>query len=110
MLVLTRKENESIRIGNDIEITLVRVRGGGVRIGIEAPRDVKVLRGELAEHPGDDDVAELRTATADDSVPVGQRPALSMAGPILPLRREPVTPASATVRRSDNPLAATVSA
>jgi carbon storage regulator CsrA len=37
-------------IGNDIKITLVRVRGNSVRIGIEAPRDVRVVRGELLVH------------------------------------------------------------
>ena len=47
MLVLTRKIGEEILIGDDIKITLVRVKGNGVRIGIEAPRDVAVLRGEL---------------------------------------------------------------
>ena len=49
MLVLTRKADEQIVIGDDIKITLVRVRGNSVRIGIEAPREVRVLRGELAE-------------------------------------------------------------
>ncbi|MDE0866389.1 MAG: carbon storage regulator [Rubripirellula sp.] len=48
MLVLTRKSDEQIVIGDDIKITLVRVRGNSVRIGIEAPREVRVLRGELA--------------------------------------------------------------
>ncbi len=47
MLVLTRKVNEQILIGDEIKITLVRVRGNTVRIGIEAPRDVRVVRGEL---------------------------------------------------------------
>lgn len=50
MLVLTRKMNEQILIGNDIKITLVRVRGNSVRIGIEAPREVRVVRGELTVH------------------------------------------------------------
>ena len=48
MLVLTRKADEQILIGDDIKITLVRVRGNSVRIGIDAPRDVRVMRGELA--------------------------------------------------------------
>ncbi len=47
MLVLTRKMDEQILIGNDIKITLVRVRGNSVRIGIEAPNEVRILRGEL---------------------------------------------------------------
>lgn len=51
MLVLSRKVNESIEIGDDIRITVVRVSPHQVRIGIEAPDSVKVLRGELAEEP-----------------------------------------------------------
>jgi carbon storage regulator CsrA len=47
MLVLTRKMDEAILIGNDIKITLVRVKGNTVRIGIDAPRDIRVVRGEL---------------------------------------------------------------
>ena len=48
MLVLTRKADEQILIGNEIKITLVRVRGNSVRIGIDAPKHIHVVRGELA--------------------------------------------------------------
>jgi carbon storage regulator len=48
MLVLTRKPNEKIRIGDDIVITVLRTKGKGVRLGIEAPAHIQVLRGELA--------------------------------------------------------------
>lgn len=47
MLVLTRKPQETIRIGKDITITVIKTKGQGVRIGIEAPSEVSVLRGEL---------------------------------------------------------------
>ncbi len=47
MLVLTRKADEQILIGDDIKITLVRVRGNSVRIGIDAPKNIRVVRGEL---------------------------------------------------------------
>lgn len=47
MLVLTRKLDESIRIGDDIRITVLRVKGNTVRIGIEAPKQVRVIREEL---------------------------------------------------------------
>ena len=47
MLVLTRKLQEEILIGDNIKVTLMRVRGNTVRIGIEAPRDVRIVRGEL---------------------------------------------------------------
>lgn len=48
MLVLTRKSKEQIRIGDDITITVVRLQGNSVRIGIDAPREMRVVRGELA--------------------------------------------------------------
>jgi carbon storage regulator CsrA len=47
MLVLTRKLDESIRIGDDIKITILRIKGNTIRLGIEAPRDVRVVRSEL---------------------------------------------------------------
>lgn len=47
MLVLSRKVGEEIKIGNDITITVVRIQGDKVRIGIQAPDDVKVYRSEL---------------------------------------------------------------
>ena|SRR5687768_17186628 len=47
MLVLTRKKDEQIRIGEDIIITVIRVKGKSVRLGIQAPRTEPVLRGEL---------------------------------------------------------------
>ena len=47
MLVLSRKPGEAIRIGDDIEISVIEVRGDTVRIGINAPRNVPVFRMEL---------------------------------------------------------------
>jgi carbon storage regulator CsrA len=47
MLVLTRKTQEKIQIGDNIVLTILRVKGQAVRVGIEAPRDVRVLRSEL---------------------------------------------------------------
>jgi carbon storage regulator len=47
VLVLTRKSNQSIMIGDDIEITVLAVMGEKVRIGIEAPRSVPVFRREV---------------------------------------------------------------
>jgi carbon storage regulator len=48
MLVLTRKQGEKIRIGDDVVITVVRTKGKAVRLGIQAPAHVPVLRGEIA--------------------------------------------------------------
>jgi carbon storage regulator len=47
VLVLTRKLMEKLFIGDDICVTVVRVEGGQVRLGIEAPREVSVVRAEL---------------------------------------------------------------
>ncbi len=49
MLVLTRRAGEGIVIGDDIRITIVELKGGGVRIGIDAPRSTKVHRLEVYE-------------------------------------------------------------
>ena len=50
MLVLSRKQNERIRVGDSVVVTIVRVSGDKVRIGIEAPPGVRVLRDELRGH------------------------------------------------------------
>ena len=49
MLVLSRKVGERILVGDDIRITIVRIGGGGVRVGIEAPPTMNVVREELKE-------------------------------------------------------------
>ncbi|RJQ13379.1 MAG: carbon storage regulator [Nitrospiraceae bacterium] len=49
MLVLTRKSNESIKLGDDITITVVEVKGNSVRLGIKAPANLKIYRNELYE-------------------------------------------------------------
>lgn len=51
MLVLTRKVSEQILIGEDIEITVVRISHDSVRIGISAPRGLVVIRKELQQDP-----------------------------------------------------------
>lgn len=47
MLVLSRHEQETIRIGDDIVISIQRISGNRVVVGIEAPREVRIVRGEL---------------------------------------------------------------
>ena len=49
MLVLTRKLMEKVHIGSDICITVVRLEGGQVRLGIDAPRHIHVVRAELLQ-------------------------------------------------------------
>jgi carbon storage regulator len=50
MLVLSRRETERIKLGDSIVVTVVRVAGDKVRLGIEAPADILVLRDELERH------------------------------------------------------------
>ena len=47
MLVLTRKLNESIQIGDDIEITILSIQGDQIKLGIKAPKDIDVHRKEI---------------------------------------------------------------
>jgi carbon storage regulator len=47
MLVLTRKSNQSIMIGDDVEVSVLSIMGEKVRIGIQAPRDIPVFRKEV---------------------------------------------------------------
>jgi carbon storage regulator CsrA len=80
MLVLTRKYQEKIRIGNNITITVLRTKGKAVRLGIEAPADVPVIRGELSfetatpdgvadEQPAANSTAAKRSAPRHDAAP-----------------------------------------
>jgi carbon storage regulator len=62
MLVLSRQVNESIHIGHDIVITIVRVQGGAVRVGITAPAAVNVRRSELLLTKGERDGSEEETS------------------------------------------------
>jgi carbon storage regulator len=77
MLVLSRRAGESVVLGEDITVTILEVRGDVVRVGIDAPRSLKVHRAELliqleesnrqAASPSDDAVANLARA-------IGQQP------------------------------------
>ena len=47
MLILTRRIGESLNIGDEIEISIVKVKGNQIVLGIEAPREISVIRSEL---------------------------------------------------------------
>ena len=47
MLILSRKVDEKIKIGNDITLTIIEIKGDQVKVGVEAPKDVKVFRQEV---------------------------------------------------------------
>jgi carbon storage regulator len=65
MLVLSRKPGEALRVGDEVEITVVEVKGDMVRLGIQAPRTVQVWRKELWEAI----VAENIAASGEASAP-----------------------------------------
>jgi len=68
VLVLTRRANQSIRIGDDVTITVVEVRGDQVRIGIEAPRSIPVHRLELLLQIGQQNAEAAATPARPDDV------------------------------------------
>jgi carbon storage regulator len=67
MLVLTRKTNESIIIGDDIAVTVLGVEGDHVKIGITAPREVAVHRREVFEQIKEANVAAAQSSSSDIS-------------------------------------------
>jgi carbon storage regulator len=68
VLVLTRKSNQSIMIGDDIEVSVLAIMGEKVRIGIEAPRSVPVFRKEVYVEIQQDRAAEDSTAEVDEAL------------------------------------------
>ena len=65
MLVLTRKSNQSIMIGDDIEVSVLSIMGEKVRIGIQAPRDIQVFRKEVYLEIQQENVAGGTSARAE---------------------------------------------
>jgi len=65
MLILSRKINEKICIGNNITLTIMEVRGDQVKVGIDAPKDVKVFRQEVFNAIQSENKAAAATAKAD---------------------------------------------
>ncbi len=71
MLVLTRKYQEKIRIGDNITITVLRTKGKAVRLGIEAPATVPVIRGELSfDHESVTAAEPAETVSFDETEPL----------------------------------------
>lgn len=60
MLVLSRKESQQIKLGDSILLTIIRLSGDRVRLGIEAPKDIAIVRQELENRPA----LDQRTPTA----------------------------------------------
>ncbi len=64
MLILSRKVDEKIRIGNDITLTIIEVKGEQVKIGVEAPKNVKVFRQEVFDAIQKENVAAATTSSS----------------------------------------------
>jgi carbon storage regulator len=79
MLVLTRRPGESIVVGENIVVTVIEIKGGQVRIGIDAPRDIDVYREEIYEQVRQENlsaianVAEIRKAVQDSPRPLSDQ-------------------------------------
>jgi len=71
VLVLTRKKGERILIGDDIVVTLIDIRGDGVRIGFDAPRGVPIQRAEVVTAVTDANTEAAATSAATGEVLVG---------------------------------------
>lgn len=65
MLILSRKKNESIMIGKDIELVVVELEDGKVKLGIKAPRDVEIHRKEIFEEIQAENKAAMSKVNAD---------------------------------------------
>jgi carbon storage regulator len=73
VLVLSRRQGESIVIGNHVTITVLEVRGDQIRLGIEAPRSVSVHREEIYRRVQEENAAAVKSA--DRTSPLLRRPA-----------------------------------
>jgi carbon storage regulator len=116
MLVLTRKQSEKIRIGDDITITVLWTKGKAVRLGIEAPAHINILRGELVFELAAEEL-ERETAGADNTSESTPRQAAKASGhrqqsathwPASPIDRidspETVTTPNAGISRKEGPI------
>lgn len=68
MLYLTRKRDESIMIGDDIEITVTEIRGNSVKLGLNFPKSVSVLRREIYDRIQEENRAALSSADSTEDL------------------------------------------
>lgn len=81
MLVLTRREGESFTVGDDVEIEILDIKPGVIRIGIRAPRSVRVMRSEL--------VAAVAASNQEAAAKVATLGRAELAVEPAPVRRSP---------------------
>jgi carbon storage regulator len=85
MLVLTRREGESFTVGDDVEIEILDIKPGVIRIGIKAPRSVRVMRSEL--------IAAVAASNQEAAVDADALGAAGFSVAPAPVRRSPAAPA-----------------
>lgn len=85
MLVLTRREGESFTVGDDVEIEILDIKPGVIRIGIKAPRSVRVMRSEL--------IAAVAASNQEAAVDADAVAATGFTVAPAPVRRSPASPA-----------------
>lgn len=69
MLILSRKIGEALKIGDNIEIRILDINGGQIRIGIDAPKHINVVRSELLDRPRKTAAPEIAEPTTDNHQP-----------------------------------------
>ncbi len=95
MLVLTRKPGERVLIGDDIVVTIIESRGDGVRIGIDAPRGVRIHREEVLKAVTEANRAASRPQERAEDAEARLRAALGLPEPAAAARAEsPAQPES----------------
>ncbi|MEM1446500.1 MAG: carbon storage regulator CsrA [Planctomycetota bacterium] len=95
MLVLSRQRDETIMIGDDVEITVVDIRGDKVRLGINAPRTVQVHRKEVYRAIQKENAEAAHFAPEQlDSLRRGLAHARTKRGPAMPIQPAPRSPRS----------------
>ena len=67
MLVLSRKQNQTVVIDNQVEIEVLKIKGNTVRLGIKAPNNIKILRGELSPFEIEVDTSDLVDSRTESS-------------------------------------------
>jgi len=65
MLILTRKQGESVAIGDDIQVTVVEIQGKQVKLGVKAPREIAVHRQEIYEKIQQENIRAAQISQAD---------------------------------------------
>ena len=74
MLVLSRKEGEQLIIGDDIVLTVSKISGNRVAIGIDAPRNVRIIRGELERREVAGGVAPIAASMDESNIAIASQP------------------------------------